>query len=32
MFEIGFQGLKENLPLFESVLASITFPPGGCEH
>ena len=32
MFEIGFQGLKENLPLFESILASITFPPGPCEH
>ncbi len=32
MFEFGFQGLQENLALFEKVLASVTFPPGACEH
>jgi len=32
MFEFGFQGLQENLALFEKVLDSVTFPPGACEH
>ncbi len=32
MFEIGFQGPPENLPLFEEILQSITFPAGPCEH
>jgi hypothetical protein len=32
MFEAGFQGLAANLPMFEAVLESVTFPPGGCEH
>ncbi len=32
MFEIGFQGLAENLPMFEKILGTITFPPGPCEH
>jgi len=32
MFEVGYQGLEENLPLFERVVDSITFPPGRCEH
>jgi hypothetical protein len=32
MFEIGFQGLQEHLPLFDGIVASITFPPGSCEH
>ncbi len=32
MFEIGFQGTEANLPLFEAVLESITFPAGPCEH
>jgi hypothetical protein len=32
MFELGFQGLPENLPLFEAIVDSITFPPGSCEH
>jgi hypothetical protein len=32
LFEIGYQGLAENLPLFERLVDSITFPPGGCEH
>jgi hypothetical protein len=32
MFEIGFQGLHKNMPLFDAILASISFPPGPCEH
>ena len=32
MFELGYQGREENLPLFERILATITFPPGPCEH
>ena len=32
MFEIGFQGREENLPLFERIVDSITFPAGPCEH
>ncbi len=32
MFEFGFQGLEENLPLFERIIESTTFPPGVCEH
>jgi hypothetical protein len=32
MFEFGFQGLQENLALFERILDSVTFPPGTCEH
>jgi hypothetical protein len=32
MFELGFQGLPENLELFERILDSVSFPPGTCEH
>jgi hypothetical protein len=32
MFEFGFQGLQENLPLFEEILESVSFPVGPCEH
>ncbi len=32
MFEFGFQGIPEHLALFESILQSVTFPPGSCEH
>ena len=32
LFEFGFQGLEQNLALFEKVLDSVTFPPGVCEH
>jgi hypothetical protein len=32
LFVAGFQGLAETVPLFEEVLATITFPQGACEH
>ena len=32
MFELGFQGREENLPLFERVAESIGYPAGPCEH
>ncbi|MGA1824214.1 MAG: hypothetical protein ACMUIP_06065 [bacterium] len=32
MFEFGYQGLKKNLPLFERILESVSFPPGICVH
>jgi hypothetical protein len=32
LFVASFQGLPENLGLFEQVVKSITFPPGECDH
>lgn len=32
MFEFGYQGRAANLPLFERVVESVTFPPGRCVH
>jgi hypothetical protein len=32
LFVASFQGLAENLPLFERVVDTISFPPGSCEH
>jgi hypothetical protein len=32
MFELGYQGREENLPLFERILESVNFPAGPCEH
>ena len=32
LFVASFQGLAENLDLFEDVVDSITFPPGDCDH
>jgi hypothetical protein len=32
MFELGFQGQAEHLPVFTAVLGSVTFPPGVCTH
>lgn len=32
LFVASFQGLEENLPLFERILETISFPPGQCVH
>jgi hypothetical protein len=32
LFVAGFMGLAENLPLFERIVETISFPPGVCEH
>jgi hypothetical protein len=32
LFAFGYQGLPENLPLFERVLETVAFPPGPCAH
>jgi len=32
LFVASFQGLAENMPLFERILETISFPPGVCEH
>jgi hypothetical protein len=32
LFVASFQGLEENLGLFERIVESITFPPGPCNH
>jgi len=32
MFELGYQGLEENLPLFGRIVDSVAFPTGRCEH
>jgi hypothetical protein len=32
MFVFGFQGLEENLPLFERILQTVLFPEGVCRH
>jgi len=32
LFVASFQGLEENLPLFDALVASIQFPAGSCEH
>ena len=32
LFVASFQGLEENLGLFERIVESITFPPGTCHH
>ena len=32
LFVASFQGLANNLALFESIVESITFPPGACDH
>lgn len=32
LFVASFQGLEENLSLFDALVASINFPPGSCEH
>jgi hypothetical protein len=32
LFVVSFQGLAENLPLFEQVVDTVAFPPGRCEH
>ena len=32
LFVAHFHGLEENLPLFEEMISSITFPAGECAH
>lgn len=32
LFVAHFQGLEENLPLFERILETVSFPPGYCVH
>jgi hypothetical protein len=32
LFAFGYQGLPENLPLFEQVLETVSFPSGPCAH
>jgi hypothetical protein len=32
LFVLAFLGLEENLPLFEAILATVSFPPGQCVH
>jgi len=32
LFVASFQGLQENLPLFDALVATIQFPAGSCEH
>ncbi|HPG28118.1 MAG TPA: hypothetical protein PLW10_20965 [Myxococcota bacterium] len=32
LFVLGFQGLEESLPLFESLVASVSFEAGACNH
>jgi hypothetical protein len=32
LFVASFQGLEENLDLFEDIVDSIAFPPGDCDH
>lgn len=32
LFEASFQGVKEYMPLFEAMLASVSFPEGPCVH
>lgn len=32
LFVMAFLGLPENLPLFEQVVATVSFPQGRCEH
>lgn len=32
LFVASFQGLEENLDLFEDIVDSISFPPGDCDH
>ncbi len=32
LFVMRYQGLEKNLPLFERVVETVSFPPGGCEH
>ena len=31
LFVLSFQGRPENLPLFEQIVASVSFPPGPCS-
>jgi len=32
LFVVAFQGLKENLPMFERFLETVSFPEGECRH
>ena len=32
LFVASFQGLEENLPLFDALVSTIRFPAGACEH
>jgi hypothetical protein len=32
LFVASFQGLEENLPLFDALVDSVEFPTGSCEH
>jgi hypothetical protein len=32
LFVLTYLGLPENLPLFEQVVQTVSFPPGRCEH
>ena len=32
LFVVGYQGLAENLPMFERILATVSFPEGECRH
>lgn len=32
LFLTSFLGLAENLPLFEQLLETVSFPPGQCAH
>jgi len=32
LFVVGFQGLEENLPMFERILETVSFPDGACRH
>jgi hypothetical protein len=32
LFVIRFQGLAENVPLFERIVRTVSFPAGECEH